>query len=162
MAEEFEIDPVLQGAVERLFARYVHCIDDDRLEEWPAFFTEKCLYKITSADNYAAGLPVALFYADSQAMLRDRISALRDANIYEAQRYRHVVSSVLVTGQNGPHLIVQSNFQVIRTMQDGAMALFATGRYLDRVVVEPGGLLFEQRLVICDSQRIDTLLAIPI
>ena len=29
-------------------------------------------------------------------MMRDRVQSLRHANIYEPQRYRHIVSSVLV------------------------------------------------------------------
>jgi hypothetical protein len=42
------------------------------------------------------------------------------------------------------------------------MELFATGRYLDRVVEEAGMLKFRERLVVCDSSRFDTLLAIPL
>jgi anthranilate 1,2-dioxygenase small subunit len=53
-------------------------------------------------------------------------------------------------------------FLVVRIMRDGAMDLFATGRYLD-VLVEVGDTLrFRERVVVCDSSRIDTLLAIPI
>ena len=47
-------------------------------------------------------------------------------------------------------------------MRDGRMDLFATGRYLDTLVEETGSLKFRERLVVCDSSRIDTLLAIPL
>ena len=47
-------------------------------------------------------------------------------------------------------------------MRDGAMALFATGRYLDVVVEEAGALRFRERVVVCDASRVDTLLAIPL
>jgi hypothetical protein len=53
---------------------------------------------------------------------------------------------------------------VARIMHDGATLLFATGRYLDRITL--GATLeaakFEERLVVLDSSRTDTLLAIPI
>jgi anthranilate 1,2-dioxygenase small subunit len=46
--------------VERLTAEYIACIDDGRLEAWPDFFLERCLYKIISRDNYARDMPVGL------------------------------------------------------------------------------------------------------
>ena len=51
---------------------------------------------MTSAENYEAGLPLGLIYATSKDMLKDRVSALRDANIYEPQRYRHLISGVRI------------------------------------------------------------------
>ena len=42
------------------------------------------------------------------------------------------------------------------------MDLFATGRYVDTMVDEGGALRFRERLVVCDSSRVDTLLAIPL
>ena len=42
------------------------------------------------------------------------------------------------------------------------MTLFSTGRYLDRILIGGEGPLFTEKLVVCDSRRIDTLLAIPL
>ena len=42
------------------------------------------------------------------------------------------------------------------------MTLFSTGRYLDRIVLGGAMPLFAEKLVICDSRRIDTLLAMPL
>jgi hypothetical protein len=47
-------------------------------------------------------------------------------------------------------------------MRDGRMDLFAAGVYLDRVRDEDGVLRFAERIVVCDSSRFDTLLAIPL
>ena len=90
------MDESVQRRVERLIAHYVEVIDQDRLEEWPELFAETCRYLVTSAESYEEKLPHGVIYADSRAMLRDRVSALRDANIYEAQRYRHVVGPIWV------------------------------------------------------------------
>jgi anthranilate 1,2-dioxygenase small subunit/terephthalate 1,2-dioxygenase oxygenase component beta subunit len=152
------------GAADRLArlvalnADYARCIDDDRLEEWPGFFPERCLYKITTADNVAKGYEAGLVYADSRAMLQDRVSALRQANIYERQRYRHIVG--LPVAREGD--AVETPFLVVRIMRDGKMDLFAAGKYLDVVKEEKSGLKFEARVVVCDSSRFDTLLAIPL
>ena len=158
------MDIDLQFTVENLLARYVHAIDEDRLEAWPDFFTEHGRYRITTAENVERNLPLPIVYADSRAMLRDRVSALRHANIYEAQRYRHSVSATLVERIDAASARAVSNFQVVRIMHTGHSMLFATGRYQDRIrIAGEGGLAqFEERLVILDSRSIDTLLAIPI
>jgi 3-phenylpropionate/cinnamic acid dioxygenase small subunit len=148
--------------VAQLNADYARAIDDDRLEDWPEFFTDPCLYKITSVDNHRRGLEAGLVYADSKGMLRDRVSALREANIYERQAYRHIVGLPAVLGETDGAVRAETPFLVVRIMRTGAMDLFATGRYLDLVVDQDGALRFRERLVVCDSGRIDTLLAIPL
>jgi 3-phenylpropionate/cinnamic acid dioxygenase small subunit len=156
------VDAPLQLAVENLLARYAHALDDGRLEEWPEFFLEQGCYRITTAENHERDLPLSIIYADSRAMLRDRVSALRHANIYEAQRYRHSVSSVLVERIDPALVRATSNFLVVRIMRTGESMLFATGRYLDRIRIDTSGACFEERIVVLDSRAIDTLLAIPI
>ena len=148
--------------IEQLYTDYVHCLDADELELWPDFFTEDCFYRITSAENYEAAMPLGLIHATSRNMLKDRVSALREANIYEPQRYRHLVSSIKVMEEREPTLDLTANFLVVRTMQEGDMTLFAAGRYLDQVSCEDGVWKFARKTVILDSRQIDTLLAIPI
>ena len=147
--------------IEELYSAYAAALDADALERWPEFFTDDCTYRITSAENYEAGLPLGLIYATSKNMLRDRVSALRQANIYEPQRYRHLISGIAIAADDGG-LDSEANFAVVRTMQDGAMMLFAAGRYLDRVVHGPAGWQFARKTVVLDSRVIDTLLAIPL
>jgi anthranilate 1,2-dioxygenase small subunit len=148
--------------LEQLYTDYVHCLDADELERWPDFFVEDCFYRITSAENYEAGLPLGLIYATSRNMLKDRVSALREANIYEPQRYRHLISSVKVVGEADGALDLAANLLVIRTMQDGDMTIFAAGRYVDQVRRDGEGWKFVKKTVVLDSRQIDTLLAIPI
>jgi anthranilate 1,2-dioxygenase small subunit len=161
-----ELDAIVRRwELEQLFTDYVHCLDADELERWPDFFTEDCFYRITSAENYDAGLPLGLIYATSRNMLKDRVSALREANVYEPQRYRHLVSSMRIVGDavEGPeHVDLVANFLVVRTMQDGEMTIFGAGRYLDRVTRDSGGWKFASKIVVLDSRQVDTLLAIPI
>jgi 3-phenylpropionate/cinnamic acid dioxygenase small subunit len=142
-----------------LNAAYAATIDQDRLEAWPDFFTDDCLYKITSDDNYKRGYPAGVVYADSRAMLLDRVTALRTANIYERQSYRHIIG-LPVIGPDGT--TAETSFLVARIMRDGRTDLFATGVYLDRLSDEGDALRFAERIVVCDSGHFDTLLAIPL
>jgi len=158
-----DLDAVIRRLeLDALYADYAHCLDNDELEAWPEFFTDDCGYRITSAENFEAGLPIGIVYATSRAMLVDRVMALRKANIYEPQRYRHLVSAIKIGAEEGDTLAVTANFIVVRIMQDGAMQLFAAGRYIDQVVRHEDCWKFVRKEVVLDSRRIDTLLAIPL
>jgi 3-phenylpropionate/cinnamic acid dioxygenase small subunit len=148
--------------LETLYTEYAACLDSDALERWPEFFVEECVYRVTSAENYDAGLPIGVIYATSKNMLKDRVNALRQANIYEPQRYRHLISGYRIERDDVDTLEVTANFLVVRTMQDGAMTLFAAGRYVDSLVHDATGWHFARKIVVLDSRRIDTLLAIPL
>ncbi|MBV8453458.1 MAG: nuclear transport factor 2 family protein [Deltaproteobacteria bacterium] len=132
--------------LEQLYTDYVYRLDADELERWPDFFTEDCFYRVTSAENYEAHLPLGLIHATSRNMLKDRVSALREANIYEPQRYRHLVSSIKIIEDRGETLDLVTNFLVVRTMQE-------------RVGDD---WKFARKEVVLDSRQIDTLLAIPL
>jgi 3-phenylpropionate/cinnamic acid dioxygenase small subunit len=150
-----------QLAVQDLNARYAEAIDDDRLEEWPEFFRPDGRYLIITAENVAQGFQIGLMSASSRAMLRDRIKALRQANVYEAQRYRHVLGVPRIVSVNGV-LKARTSFMVARIMHTGETMLFATGCYEDRVAIDGASVAFAEKIVVIDSRQIDTLLAIPL
>jgi hypothetical protein len=74
--------------VAELNAAYAATIDADRLEAWPDFFIESCLYKITSADNRKHGYSAGIVYADPRAMLHDQASELYRKFKYRQRRLR--------------------------------------------------------------------------
>ena len=143
-------------------AAYANAIDSDALEQWPAFFAEKCMYRITNVENEKEGLPAGIVYADSRAMLEDRIAALREANIYERHRLRHLLGMPFVESADGGGAVARTPFMVARIMHTGQTELFATGEYRDRFVLQDKRLLLAERVVVCDSTVTDTLLALPL
>jgi 3-phenylpropionate/cinnamic acid dioxygenase small subunit len=156
-------DPAVLFEISALNAACAAAIDADRLEQWPEFFHEQCLYKVTTADNMAKGYQAGIIYADTRAMLIDRIAALREANIYERQRYRHILGMPLITVAADGAVSAETSFLVIRTMREGQMDVFVAGVYLDKARRDPDGAWrYAERIVVCDSQRFDTLLAIPL
>jgi len=148
--------------IEALIYDYAHCIDDDRLEQWPDFFTEDCLYRVISRQDYERDLPVGVMTCTSRGMLKDRILSLRSANIYEPHVYRHLISAVRVRDETDGVWSVQTGYAVIRTMQTGDVSIFSTGKYLDRIVRVGESLKFKERIVVFDSRRVHTLMVIPI
>ena len=95
-------------------------------------------------------------------MLEDRIAALREANIYERQRYRHLLGMPLLLEVEGDTARARTPFMVARIMATGQTEMFATGSYEDRFVRREGRLLLQSRVAVCDSTVTDTLLALPL
>lgn len=156
-------DAAILFEIASLNARCAAVIDADRLEEWPDFFHEQCLYKVTTADNHAKGYQAGIIYADSRAMLIDRVAALRQANIYERQRYRHILGMPLIAATEADGTVTaETPFLIIRTMREGQMDVFVCGVCLDKLRRDAAGAWrYAERIVLCDSQRFDTLVAIP-
>lgn len=143
-------------------AAYANIIDSDAMEDWASCFTEDCHYRITNIENENEGLRAGIVYATSRAMLHDRVSALREANIYERQRYRHLIGMPLVHSADAQSARASTPFMVARIMGTGETMMFATGEYQDEFVREDGRLLLKRRVVVCDSTVTDTLLALPL
>jgi anthranilate 1,2-dioxygenase small subunit len=141
--------------------RYVATIDNDRLEDWPKLFTKECLYQIISKENEVDNLPAPVIHCETTAMLRDRVLALLNANIYVKPAYRHFLSGMEWREEEGGYAL-STNYLVVNTSQDGASAVYQAGRYLDLVVRTPEGLRFRRKRCIYDTLRVQTLLAYPI
>ena len=137
-------------------------IDSDRLESWPDFFTPDANYRITHVENEQEGLPAGIVWADSRDMLDDRVAALREANIYERQRYRHLLGVPLLESADENAAVARTPFMVARVMSRGDTQLFATGVFKDRFVRVDGKLLLADRVAVCDSTVTDTLMALPL
>ena len=136
----------MREAIEDLLAAYAEAIDDGEIERWPGFFTEDGVYQIITREGFDARLPIGIFYCDSRGMMEDRVRALRTANIYEPHAYRHLLGRSQFERRDGG-FDVRSNFCVFRIAQDGDTVIFATGRYLDRLVDDGGALRFSTRRV---------------
>ncbi|MFM0343057.1 anthranilate 1,2-dioxygenase small subunit AndAd [Paraburkholderia sp. RL17-347-BIC-D] len=145
-----------------LQSRYVNALDNDRLEAWPDFFVEDCLYEIVPRENDDAGLPIGIIHCTNQRMLRDRVVSLRNANIFEEHSYRHMTSGLTVLEQSADEVRTESSYVVVQTLTNGESFVYQAGRYLDRVVRTPEGWRYAEKRVIYDTSRVRTLLATPI
>jgi anthranilate 1,2-dioxygenase small subunit len=153
---------IVRSRVESFMAAYVNTIDADHLEQWPDFFSEDAVYKVCTRENYDRGLPLSVMSCNGRGMLRDRISALRTANVYEPHVYCHLIGPVHILEASRGYARTDSNFQVVRTMVDGSMSIYACGRSLDTFSIGEKELKLSERTVILDSRQIDTLLVIPL
>src|SRR5215469_10492576 len=146
----------------RLQERYVSVIDTDCLERWPDLFTEDCIYEIVPKENADLGLPVGIMHCFGRAMLRDRITSLREANVFEPHTYRHMTSGLELASIDAETVDMQSNYVVVQTLTDGESRIYQAGRYFDRVVRSAEGWLYQRKRAVYDTSRVQTLLVTPV
>lgn len=156
------IDPAVRDAIALLQMQYVHAIDDDEIERWPLLFTEKCVYQIIPRSEYDQGRLIGVWFCDNRGMLEDRVSALREVNVYEPHVYRHVIGPTEIDALGDGAYTGHTSFIVVRTMADGTMSVFSAGRYVDEIVLEGEAAKLRKRIVVTDSACYDTLLVIPL
>ena len=162
LTRKTEVPAAARDAIARLQMQYVHAIDNGDFERWPQLFTEKCVYLIIPRVEHEQGRLIGVWFCDNRGMLEDRVSALREVNVFEPHVYRHVIGPTEVLDHADGAFQTQTSYIVIRTMHDGGMSVFSAGRYLDEIVVEGGEALLRKRTVITDSARYDTLVVIPL
>lgn len=137
-------------------------LDDDRIEDFPRHFTDDCLYKVTSRENFAQDLPAGLMFCDGMGMLRDRVLALRETQVYEPRLWRHFLSGVKVLAVDGDAVRTRTNFLVTESMSDTDPLIFAAGQYLDLVVRHGERWLFRERVAVLDNHHVRRSLIVPV
>jgi anthranilate 1,2-dioxygenase small subunit len=142
-----------------LLAEYGALIDMAKFDEWLDLFAEECRYEIVPRENFDRGLPAALVFCDSRAMLEDRIRALREANKYNIHTDRHVIGLPRISDDG---LELEAPFAVFQTDQEGETRLFATGLYRDRLEIFGQRLKIRDKLILLDTFAVPTLLATPL
>ena len=141
-----------------LFAEYGALIDASRFDEWLSLFAGECRYQIIPRENFDRGLPAAVVFCDSRAVLEDRIRALREANKYNIHTDRHVIGLPRLNDDG----LAEAPFAVYQTDQEGETRLFATGLYRDRLEAVGRHLKFRDKLILLDTFAVPSLLATPL
>lgn len=152
----------LRLELEELYAAYSACLDEERFEQWPEYFTDECLYKIVPRENFERGLPLATWLCESKAMLRDRVVMIRKTAVYGPRWIRRMTSGLRVLGWNEGALEVRANYLAVETLLDELTRVFNAGQYRDRVVVEDGRLKFREKLCVFDSLLVPNSLIYPL
>ena len=145
-----------------VLAQYGFLVDSGKYEEWLDLFSPRCSYYVKPRENHELGLPVALIYCDSRAMLEDRIQVLRIASQYNIHNDRHIIGLPRIVSNGPDGISIEAPFVVYQTEQEGETRLFATGLYRDRLERSGQDFKISEKMVLLDSFAIPTLLATPL
>jgi len=152
----------LERRLLRFIRRYVQCLDDNRIEAWPAFFTEDGVYKVYPRENLEAGLPACLLYFDSRATMRDRVLCLKEVSLFANNAPRHFLGPSAIGAESNGVYAISTNVLVVHSDMEGNSKIFCAGEYRDRIVERAGKLLFSEKTVVLDTFTVPSHLAMPI
>jgi 3-phenylpropionate/cinnamic acid dioxygenase small subunit len=153
----------LRFLVEEFHAEYCAVLDAGEIEQWPRFFTDDAIYRITARENAEADLPVGLVYAQGKGMLRDRAVAIARTQMFAPRYNLHLTGDVRVLARlKDREFSAQTVFMLMQTLVDGPTTLHLAGRYHDHFVEHEGGLLLRERQVVYDTTMIATDLVHPV
>ena len=149
-------------ALTQLYADYALAVDSGHWDLWPDFFTERCVYKLQSRENFERGFPLCTLSFTSKGMLKDRVYGIQETLYHDPYYQRHVVGAPMVRSVEEGRIHAEANYAVFRTKLDKASTVFNVGRYIDTIVQTPEGLKFVERLCIFDSEMIPNSIIYPI
>ena len=149
--------------VRDLFDDYAHCLDDDRLEEWPDLFAEDGTYRVIPRENLDRDPPFAIIYLENRNQLRDRITVIRNALVYALRYSRHIIGNVRVRESEDPLHRVVANYIVCTTdVVEGVTKVFSAGKYDAEIALVDDEARFKRLDVIIDTYSVDRQMPIPL
>lgn len=152
---------LLRLEIEALYAAYATALDEWRLEEWPALFTEQCLYRVIPRENHEKGLPMSIMFCESRGMLEDRVMALRETSVYSPRTTRHMTSGLDISMNGDGSIHAEANIIVFRSQLNRGTEIRSAGRYVDTIVREGEELKFKERICVLDTHVSPNTLVIP-
>src|SRR5262249_36808295 len=126
------------------------------------FFTEECLYKLVPRENWERDLPLALMLCESQGMLRDRITAVRNTALYAPRTFRHLIGQFRIKPATPERIRVRPNYVVCQTLVDALTRTQNAGKYIDLIERTPHGLRFREKVCVFDSVLVPNSLIYPV
>lgn len=161
-AIDFERPHSLRERIDALYFDYAEALDEQRLDDWVALFTDDATYRAISAENSARGLPLATIFCDGRGMLVDRATAIRETMMYAPRTLRHILSGVRVREGGGSRWRTEANFLVVETIAGEETRVHSAGRYHDQVVEDAGTLRFLEKVAVYDSSIVPISLVFPL
>jgi 3-phenylpropionate/cinnamic acid dioxygenase small subunit len=143
------------------YDEYYMVLDDVRLEEWPAFFTEDCLYRVIPRENHEAGYTLCTMQAESRGMLVDRVMGLTRTQMYAPRYYRRFPGPLRVVSGDDTGVRVRHNLLVVQTLIDKQTEIVLSAVCHDRLVRDDGAVRLRERIVVFDSEMIPNSLIYP-
>ena len=140
---------------------YYTVLDDVRLDEWPAFFTEDCIYRVIPRENYEAGYTLSTIYAESRGMLTDRVMGVMRTQMYAPRYYRRFPGPLRIVSRDGDTVRTRHNLLVVQTLTDRQTEIVLSAACHDVVVRTDDRLLLRERIVVFDSEMIPNSLIYP-
>ena len=150
-----------RDALRDFYDDYYNALDDVRLEEWPNFFTEDCIYRVIPRENYEAGYTLSTIYAESRGMLIDRVMGLTRTQMYAPRSYRRFPGPLRIVSRDDASVTTRHNLLMVQTLIDKQTEIVLAAVCHDVLVLDEQRPRLRQRIVVFDSEMIPNSLIYP-
>jgi 3-phenylpropionate/cinnamic acid dioxygenase small subunit len=150
-----------RDALRDFYDDYYNVLDDVRLDEWPAFFTEDCIYRVIPRENFEAGYTLSTIYAESRGMLIDRVMGMTRTQMFAPRYYRRFPGPLRIVAPEGDGVRTRHNLLVVQTLIDKRTEIVLSAVCHDVLVPDEQRLRLRERVVVFDSEMIPNSLIYP-
>jgi 3-phenylpropionate/cinnamic acid dioxygenase small subunit len=150
-----------RDALRDFYDEYYTVLDDLRLDEWPALFTEDCIYRVIPRENYEAGYTLSTIYAESRGMLVDRVMGMTRTQMFAPRYYRRFPSPLRIVSRDGDNVRTRHNLLVVQTLIDKKSEIVLSAVCHDVLMPDGERNRLRERIVVFDSEMIPNSLIYP-
>jgi 3-phenylpropionate/cinnamic acid dioxygenase small subunit len=150
-----------RDALRDFYDDYYNVLDDVRLDEWPAFFTEDCIYRVIPRENFEAGYTLSTIYAESRGMLIDRVMGMTRTQMFAPRYYRRFPGPLRIVAPEGDGVRTRHNLLLVQTLIDKRTEIVLSAVCHDVLVPDEQRLRLRERVVVFDSEMIPNSLIYP-
>ena len=150
-----------RDALRDFYDEYYAVLDDVRLDDWPALFTEDCLYRVIPRENFEAGYALSTIYAESRGMLVDRVMGVTRTQMFAPRYYRRFPGPLRIVSREADSVRVRHNLLVVQTLIDKQSEIVLSAVCHDVVVLDAEQVRLRERIVVFDSEMIPNSLIYP-
>jgi 3-phenylpropionate/cinnamic acid dioxygenase small subunit len=150
-----------RAAIRDFYDDYYGVLDDVRLEVWPAFFTETCVYRVIPRENFEAAYTLSTIYAESRGMLVDRVMGLTRTQMFAPRYYRRFPGPLRIVAHEEGAVRVRHNLLMVQTLIDKPTEIVLSAVCHDVLVPADTGLKLQERIVVFDSEMLPNSLIYP-
>jgi 3-phenylpropionate/cinnamic acid dioxygenase small subunit len=150
-----------RDALRDFYDDYYNILDDVKLDDWPALFTEDCTYRVIPRENFEAGYTLSTIYAESRGMLVDRVMGVTRTQMYAPRTYRRFPGPLRIVGRDGDSVRTRHNLLVVQTLIDRQTEIVLSAVCHDLLVEDAGRIRLQERIVVFDSEMIPNSLIYP-
>ena len=162
MATKKRTDPALRLEVEDLLYAYADCLDHGDIGDWAEFFTDDCLYKLISKENWDLGLPLGTIFAEGRGGILDRIAAVTKTTVYHERALTHMITNTRVLCEADGVIDITANYAVLETLPNQYTRILNSGRYLGKLVRAGDALKIREMICVFDSALVPASIIYPI
>ena len=150
-----------RDALRDFYDEYYTILDDVRLDDWPALFTQDCIYRVIPRENFEAGYTLSTIYAESRLMLIDRVMGLTRTQMYAPRYYRRFPGPLRIVSRDDASVRTRHNLLVVQTLIDKQTEIVLSAVCHDVAVMDEDRLRLKERIVVFDSEMIPNSLIYP-